>query len=70
MPCLHNKLSSPDRLRKPSTRATTEERQRRAEQIRAAMAEERLARLKQEQVAKQQRRAAGKVRQLWFTVAC
>jgi hypothetical protein len=68
--CLHHKLSSPDRLRKPSTRATTEERQRRAEQLRAAMAEERLARLKQEQVAKQQRRAAGKVRQPCFAVAC
>jgi hypothetical protein len=70
MPCLHHKLSSPDRLRKPSTRATTEERQRRAEQLRAAMVEERLARLKQEQVAKQQRRAAGKVRQPCQDVAC
>ncbi|KAF6263637.1 hypothetical protein COO60DRAFT_379382 [Scenedesmus sp. NREL 46B-D3] len=60
MPCLHHKLSSPDRLRRPSSRATTEQRQRRAEQLRAAMAEERLARLKQEQAAKQQRRAAGK----------
>ncbi|KAF8072639.1 hypothetical protein HT031_000299 [Scenedesmus sp. PABB004] len=62
VPGLHHKLSSPDRLRKtPSeTKAAAEERQARAERLRAALAEERLTKLKQEQLTKQQRRAAGK----------
>eukprot|EP00879_Flechtneria_rotunda_P024420 GHRR01025888.1.p1 GENE.GHRR01025888.1~~GHRR01025888.1.p1 ORF type:complete len:610 (+),score=296.05 GHRR01025888.1:60-1832(+) len=56
---LHDRLSSPDRLRKTpdETKVAAEERQARAERLRMALVQERMARLKQEQLARQQRKA-------------